>query len=304
MRLLVTGARGFIGSAVVRTAHDRGDVVIGVDRSGAGRALPSAVQFIEGDITRPDTWSSAFQGLDGVVHCAALHRPGEIHDDPARSIDVNLRGTRLMLEAAAAAGVPSFVNLSSAKVYGDPLNWPSDEDDLLNPVEPYGLAKLVTEDYCRYFTRRTSMRCTSVRPFSVYGPEQDLTTGYVGQLLEGWLTTSTVTLSGHPGFSRDFVHVADVVDLCLEVAAHESPPPVVNAGSGEAATLDALVDEFRQLCGADVPVRWTEPRAGTIPRSLAGMARALELLGRAPVPWRAGLAETVAWFSAKRSSVG
>lgn len=303
MRVLVTGARGFIGAALARAACERGDRVVGVDRSAAGRALPSAVEFIEGDITRPVAWSSVFQGLDAVVHCAALHRPDEVHDGPARSIEVNLQGTRLMLEAAAAAGVGSFVNLSSAKVYGEPLGWPSDEDDLPNPVEPYGLAKAITEDYCSYYRARTGMRCTSVRPFSVYGPEQDLHTGYVGQLLEGWLTDSLVTLSGRPGFLRDFVHVSDVVDLCLAVAAREVTPAVVNIGSGEAAQLEDLVSEFSRLCGVGMAVRWAEPRAGTIARTLAGMTLADQLMGRRPVHWRAGLEDTVSWFLAHRSSV-
>lgn len=293
MRMLVTGARGFIGAGVVRAAHAQGHDVVALDRSAEGRSLPEGVRTLEGDITRPEDWRSLFTGVDAVVHCAAIHRPGEIAQGTERSIEVNLRGTRLLLEAAAAAGVQRFVHLSSAKAYGEPLGFPSREHDLVNPIESYGLAKAVTEDYCRYFTARTAMRCISLRPFSVYGPGQDFNTGYIGQLLEGWTLGAPVALSGHAGFVRDYVHVDDVVDICLAAAAHDQPFDVVNVGSGSPTTLGELVELFTALTGAALEVGFRTARPGTIERTLADRERQDVVLGRSPIPLAEGLAGTV-----------
>ena len=304
VKVLVTGAHGFIGTALARAAVDRGHTVVGVDRSAHGRLLPDEVELVEGDITRPAAWRSAFRDVDVVVHSAAVHRSDQIADGPIRSIEVNLHGTRLMLETAAESGVRAFVNLSSAKVYGEPLGFPSSEDDLLNPVEPYGLAKTLGEQYCRDFTRRGPMRCVSVRPFSVYGPGQDLSTGYIGQLIDGWLTDRPVTLSGHPRFLRDFVHVDDVVDLCLAAAEPSCTFDVVNAGSGQATSLSTLVADFASLCGDSMQVDYAPAGAGTIERTLADLTRQVALLGRRPVALAAGLRETLAWFRLHRTPVG
>ena len=304
MRVLITGVRGFIGAAVARRAVEQGHEVIGVDSSGTrGRPLPEQVMVVDGDITRPAPWRSAFRGVDVVVHSAAVHRSDQIADGPIRSIEVNLHGTRLMLDTAAESAVGCFVNLSSAKAYGEPICFPSSEGDLLNPVEPYGLAKALGEEYCRFYAAHSAMRCVSIRPFSVYGPDQDLSTGYIGQLIDGWLTGQPVTLSGHPRFLRDFVHIDDVVDVCLGAARTPPEHDVINAGSGQATSLRSLVAEFASLCGDSLDVRYAPAGAGTIERTLAEVTRTLHVLDRRPVLLHAGLRDTIASFRSMRTAV-
>ena len=293
MRLLVTGARGFIGAGVVRAAHSQGHEVVGADYSDHGRDLPKEVALIRGDITRPEEWQSGFEGVDAVVHCAAIHRPDEIAEGTVRSIEVNLRGTRLMLQAAADAGVKRFVHLSSGKAYGEPLGFPSREENLANPVESYGLAKVVTEEYCRHFTAHSAMRCISLRPFSVYGPGQDLSTGYIGQLLEAWTAGTPVALSGDAAFIRDFVHIDDVVDICLAAALRDQPFDLVNVGSGSPTTLGALVELFARLSGAALDVSFKPARQGTIERMLADLTKQTAVLNRDPIPLSVGLKGTM-----------
>ena len=293
MRILVTGARGFIGGGVVRAAHGQGHEVVAADHSDQGRDLPEGVEAIQGDITRPEEWQSGFDGVEAVVHCAAIHRPDEIAEATVRAIEVNLRGTRLMLQAAADAGVKRFVHLSSAKAYGEPLGYPSREEYLVNPVESYGLAKVVTEDYCRHFNAYSDMRCVSLRPFSVYGPGQDLRTGYIGQLLEGWTAGTPVALSGDADFVRDFVHIDDVVDICLTAALHDQPFDIVNVGSGSPTTLAALVELFARLSGAALDVSFKPARRGTIERTLADLTRQAAILNRDPIPLTLGLKGTM-----------
>jgi UDP-glucose 4-epimerase len=231
-----------------------------------------------------------------------MHHTDQIAQGPEKSIEVNLHGTRLMLAMAATSGVRQFINLSSAKVYGEPLSSPSSEDNLLNPVEPYGLAKAMSEEHCKYYAARSSMRCVSVRPFSVYGPGQDLNTGYIGQLIEGWLSRRPVTLSGNPDFVRDFVHVNDVVDVCL-AATRVDHSFVINAGTGRSTRLKDLVSEFAMLCGDSVEVRYVPARPGTITHTLADMRRGLSLLGRAPISLATGMSQTIKWFAQAQSNV-
>lgn len=293
MRILVTGARGFIGAGVVDAAHRQGHQVIAIDSAAQGRDLPAGIDFVQGDITRPEDWRKAFEGVDAVVHCAAIHRPDEIAEGTVRSIEVNLRGTRLMLQTAAESGVRRFVHLSSAKAYGEPLGYPSKEDDLVNPVESYGLAKVVTEEFCRYFTAAAGMRCVALRPFSVYGLGQDLNTGYIGQLLEAWITGKPVALSGDPAYIRDFVHIDDVVDLCLAAALRDQPFDVVNVGSGSPTTLADLVALFATLSGAELDLSFKPARRGTIERTLADLTRQTAVLQREPISLEIGLRDTV-----------
>lgn len=303
MKVLVTGVRGFIGSAVACAAHARGHDVVGVDRSRYGPALPDGLEVIEGDITRPAAWLGAFEKVDAVVHSAAIHHAEQIASEPVRSIDTNLRGTRQMLASAAFSNVKRFVFLSSGKIYGEPLSCPSSEDDLLNPVEPYGLAKAMSEQYCKYYAAHSSMRCVSIRPFSVYGPGQDLTAGYIGQLIEAALTRRPVTLSGRPDFVRDFVHVDDVAKVCLAAAEDDQPFDVVNAGSGRGTILSDLVSEFARVCGHNIDIRYRTARAGTIERTLADVRRELPLLGRPPMSLRSGLQQTIESFAQAHSAV-
>lgn len=297
MKILVTGVHGFLGSAIANAAHVRGHEVVGVDLSDRGRALPAPVRVIEGDVGSPGAWGDVLAGVDVVFHSAALHHTDQIAQDPVRSIEVNLRGTRLMLALAAEHRVPRFVHLSSAKVYGEPVSFPSSERDLLNPVEPYGLAKAVSEQTCGYFAANSAMRCVAVRPFSVYGPGQDLSTGYIGQLIQGWRTGQPVAFSGEPDYLRDFVHVDDVVEICLAAGLTDHDLTVVNAGSGVATSLRDLVSEFSLLCGGGPDVTYRPARPGTISRTLADMRDGRTFLGRAPVALRDGLLETVAAFA-------
>jgi UDP-glucose 4-epimerase len=258
---------------------------------------------IEGDITRPAAWLGAFEKVDAVVHSAAIHHTEQIAKEPVKSIDTNLRGTRQMLASAEFSNVKRFVFLSSGKIYGEPLTCPSSEDDLLNPVEPYGLAKAMSEQYCRYYAARRAMRCVSVRPFSVYGPGQDLTTGYIGQLIDAALARRPVTLSGRPDFVRDFVHVDDVAKVCLAAAEADQPFDVVNAGSGRGTILSDLVSELATVCGHSIDVRYRTARTGTIERTLADVRRELPLLGRSPISLRSGLSQTIEWFAKANSAV-
>jgi nucleoside-diphosphate-sugar epimerase len=137
------------------------------------------------------------------------------------------------------------------------------------------------------------MRCVSLRPFSVYGPGQDFSTGYIGQLLEAWTAGTPVALSGHAGFIRDFVHNDDVVAVSLAAALEDQPFDVVNVGSGSPTTLGELLETFAAVTGAELDVRFKPARPGTIERTLADLTRQTAVLQRDPIPLAEGLGDTV-----------
>ena len=296
MRILVTGARGFIGAAIVRRALSCGQEVVALDTAAGKRELPAEVEFILGDINAPVDWASKLRGVDALIHTAAIHRVDEVMVNPVKAISVNLHGTRAVLNAAAKAGVGRFVYLSTAKVYGVSLGFRSEESELPTPLEPYGLSKALSEQYCRVYQESTGMRCVSIRPFSVYGPGQDLDTGYIGQLIQSLRDNSPAVLSGTPEHIRDFVYIEDVVQLCMAAATRDLTFDVINAGSGRATSLSDLVKMFQKSAGRAIMVRYKEPSPGTIARSLAAIERMSLTLSSQPTNLADGLAQTLSWF--------
>jgi nucleoside-diphosphate-sugar epimerase len=290
MRIVVTGSQGFIGRPLASALAAGGHAVRRADV--AGGASPPV------DVTRESDCGTACEGAEVVIHCAAVHESGAVKADPLRMIAINVRGTLNMLRAAADAGVRRFVLLSTGKVYGEPESLPSHETQLPLPLEPYALAKFVNEEYARRFHAVSRMEVVVVRPFSVYGPEQDLDTGYVGMLLRGLRDGTAVELPAAPTFLRDFVYITDVVELCRRAAL--SPMPgltILNAGSGQPTRLDDLVSILGQLTGRQLEVSYKPPGPGTLTRTLAAMNLAAELLDYSPrITLETGLQRTVDWF--------
>lgn len=298
MKAFITGVSGFIGSQLADSLVEAGWRVAGIDRDPERRAVNGEVEFLPGDIREPDAWRRLLDDVDVVFHSAAVHHVDSVSAHPARSIDINLRGTRSMLEAATGADVPQFVLLSSAKVYGSSDEFPSREADLVAPIESYGLAKVVCESYIGEFASRHGLRATAVRPFSVYGPGQDLSTGYIGALLQGFVTGFRALLPGEPHYRRDFVHVDDVVRLCVALTDHPEPPRIVNAASGASVELRDAESIMAGLIDRPLEIEYERPRPGTVLATHGAVATMTQVMGRDPIQLGAGLASTIAWADA------
>jgi UDP-glucose 4-epimerase len=271
---LITGGLGFIGSRVGGRLAARGHKVSIVDlpRLGAVSSSghqPDGVSVHLLDIVEVDRWADLLDDVDVVLHGAGVHQVDEVIREPERHIEVNVRGTQAMLHAATTHGVSRFVNLSSAKLYGDAESGASKESDPIDPMDTYALGKSLGEKYCRHIAAHTAMEVTSIRPFSVYGPEQNFNTGYIGALLESLLSSRRVVLSGEPDYVRDFVHVDTVADVIVSAVCSSGPPPLVlNAASGRPTTLAELVELFEEISGRSLEVTYAVPRAGTLAYSL------------------------------------
>lgn len=293
-RVLITGGHGFIGghlAAYLQAAGDRVRVMDLLRPTGVDR------HYRQGNVTRPADCRSACRGMDVVVHGAAIH-PHCVAKSPCSAIDTNVRGTLNLLHAAVQAGVRRFVFLSSAKVYGQLGARPSSETDLSRPVETYALTKTVGELYCRRFQEQHGIETVIIRPFSVYGPGQDLHNGYVGMLLAALRDGAPLVLPGGPKYRRDFVYVADVVRLCaLAVNAPMPRSATFNAASGESWTLSDLVALGESLADTDLAASFVKPAADTIRETHGAMDHAAMLLGYRPeYDLLRGLAQTVTWL--------
>lgn len=300
MKVFVTGLGGWIGSQLA-VALDRGNTkVAGIDRTFDQRPLPDSAVTVSADIRDPSSWRELLDGVDVVVHGAAVHHVDTVSAHPSRAIDINLRGTRAVLDAATAAGVPRFVFLSSAKVYGEAERLPSQEADLVAPIEPYGLAKAVSEQYVDHYARHHGLTASIVRPFSVYGPDQDQHTGYVGALIHAAANGVSPHLAGEPSFRRDFVYIDDVVDAIVALLDHPDPPSVVNVASGTSVRLDDAVSIAAQRSDLQPDVVYERPRPGTVTATHGSVAVLDGLLGRPPTQIASGLVSTLEWFERER----
>ena len=302
MHVLITGGLGFIGHRVGLELLARGAQITIVDLPAFGDAsLPSAaippqggpVEIVLADVRQAADWGHRLADVDVVIHCAGVHQADEVAADVAGHIDVNVAGTRSLLDATVAAGVGRFIYLSSAKVYGQIDGRASQEDDLVAPIDVYALGKAVAEIYCDRYATNHSLEVSVIRPFSVYGPGQDTHTGYMGALLEALRRSRRVILPGGPDTSRDFVHIDTVVDVCVSAALSvDAPPPILNAGSGVPTSLAELVEAFQTASGRDLEVTYRDPRPGTLVRTLADVSLMTDFSCPTLPPLQMGIQET------------
>jgi len=298
MRILVTGGLGFIGNALAAKLRAEGHQVTAMDtRENPDR---DSRDFLRGSVLTPADCARACAGADTIVHSAAMHRASAVAANPLSAIELNVKGTTNLLAAAVAAGARRLVFLSTAKVYGDAAVLPSAEDDALEPVETYALSKVAAEHHLHRQAETAGIEIVIVRPFSVYGPGQDLGSGYVGMLLTSLLGQRDVSMPGRAEFRRDFVHIDDVTWLLGAAVSSPSLPhmTILNAGSGESHSLGALLETAASITGKDTAISFRVPSADTLTRSHACLRRCESLLGYRPrYSLRDGLTDTIAWFT-------
>src|SRR5947199_3147132 len=257
---LVTGGAGFIGSHLSEELVRRGHRVRVADNLSTGKRRNldhiSGVEFIEGDLADLPFATRVVQGMDYVLHQAAIPSVPRSVDDPITSNRANVDATLNVLVAARDAGVRRLVYAGSSSAYGDTPTLPKREDRAPNPLSPYALQKLVGEQYCQMFTRLYGFETVTTRYFNVFGPRQDPGSPYSGvislfatALLEG----RQPTIYGDGEQTRDFTYVANVVDGVLRAA--EAPGVsghVINVATGSRISLNALLRAMNKIVGTNL----------------------------------------------------
>ena len=314
--ILITGGAGFIGSNLCDYFLSKGHLVVCLDNFATGHRhnLKDFInhpnfRLIEGDIRNLSDCQQAVQGVDYVLHEAALGSVPRSINDPITTNDVNVSGFLNMLVASRDAGVKRFVYAASSSTYGDSVGLPKVEDVIGKPLSPYAITKYVNELYAEIFSRTYGLETIGLRYFNVFGRKQDPNGAYaavIPKFVMQLMQLESPKINGDGNYSRDFTYIDNVIqmnELALSTNNKEAINTVFNTAYGDRNTLNNLVDYLKEYLSvyderiADVSIEYGPNRAGDIPHSLASIDKAKTLLGYDPqFSLQKGLQEAVNWY--------
>jgi UDP-glucose 4-epimerase len=310
-KYLVTGGAGFIGSNIVEELVVRRGLKSGVirvlDNFSAGSKENLApfikkIELIRGDVRDKRDLGKAMEGIDYVLHLAALRSVAKSVEDPFETHDVNATGTLNLLAAAKEAGVKRVVYSSTCAAYGDAKKFPQSETDEVAPISPYGASKLAGETYCRVFAKTLGIETVCLRYFNVYGPRQNPESKY-SSVVPGFIfdivknKTPVVDWDGKQ--SRDFVFVKDVVQAnMLAMKAKNASGEVFNVGNGRATEIYEILMQIEKILGKKIRPKFGPKREGDVRKVYSDISKARRILGFKPAfTLEKGLKLTIDWFA-------
>ena len=315
-KILVTGGAGFIGSNLCEALLEKQNTVVCLDNFAtakreniAGFLNNSNFTLIEGDIRNIEDCQKASQGVDYILHQAALGSVPRSIKDPITSNDVNVSGFLNMLVAATDNGVKRFVYAASSSTYGDSESMPKVENIIGKPLSPYAITKYVNELYADIFSKTYNLETIGLRYFNVFGRKQDPNGAYaavipkfVSQLMAG----QSPVINGDGNYSRDFTYIDNVIQANLLSLVTTNPKAintVYNVAFGDRNTLNDLMRYLKEYLSsfdpkiASVAVINGPNRVGDIPHSHASVQKAKVLLNYNPqFSLQKGLKEAVKWY--------
>jgi len=306
--LLITGIAGFIGSNLAKSALDDGYEVCGLDDFSSGKEANVApfrdkVTLFRTNLSQMAPLRRACDGVDCVLHHAAIASVPKSMSDPIQNHESNATGTLNLLLAARDAGVRRVVFASSSSVYGNQEALPIHEALPLDPLSPYAASKLTGELYMRILSRFFGVETVCFRYFNVFGPNQDPSSPYSGVLarfIQQMLSDERPTIHGDGEQTRDFTYVENVVQanlLAIRAPADQVDGRVFNLATGRQASLNEVYAILQRVTGYRRPPVYAAARQADIRRSLADISAARHALGFRPtVDLEEGLRKTVDWY--------
>jgi UDP-glucose 4-epimerase len=298
MHVLITGGAGFIGSHTAGCLLQQGHRITVLDNLSSGKRenLPDSpdLRLVVGNINDPVAVTEAIQGCDRVLHLAAQVSVATSVEQPTPSCRDNILGFVNILDHARRSGITRMVYASSAAVYGQPAELPLNESSATAPSSPYGLEKLVNDQYATLATDLYGMQMLGMRYFNVYGPKQDPSSPYSGVIslfVDRLRRGKILNVHGDGGQTRDFVFVGDVARINAAALA-DSTEGVMNVGTGNSCTLLELIDVLAAIAGVEPTINHGPARQGDIRHSATAVERLRQTL--APfqfTPLREGLDE-------------
>ncbi len=311
MHYLITGIAGFIGSNLAVRLLEDGHRVRGIDNLSTGRMENIApflgdLEFIEGDIRDLDMCRKACEGVDRVLHQAALGSVPRSVKDPVATHESNATGTLNMLVASHGAEVESFVFAASSSAYGNTEELPKHEGMEPRPLSPYAVTKVACEHYLKVFAQIYGLNTVGLRYFNIFGPRQDPNGAYaavIPKFIDCMQADTAPTIYGDGEQTRDFTFIDNAVQANLKAAerAPQVAGEIFNIGCGERVSLTTLFEHLAEFIGFEGRPIHGDPRAGDVRDSLADISKARQRLGYEPtVDVREGLQRTVEWYLARR----
>ena len=301
---LVTGGAGFIGSNIVEELLRRNQKVRILDNFSTGKRenitrvkeiLESEninnlekLEVVEGDIRSYHIVREAIEGVDFILHQAALPSVPRSVKDPLTSNEVNVVGTLNILNAAKEIKVKRIVYASSSSVYGDLEVLPKTEDMLPKPLSPYAVSKLAAEKYCQVFTNLYGLETIVLRYFNVFGPRQDPNSQYsavIPKFIKMIKEGTSPTVFGDGEQSRDFTYVRNVVEanlLACKKNTEELSGEIFNVAFGKRITINELLNSINDILKTNIQPNYTDPRPGDVKHSLSNIGKIRQLLDYEP----------------------
>ena len=295
-KYLITGGAGFIGSSIAKHLTDRGNFVRVLDNfysskeenlNFAKSLTQDQFELIRGDITQPADCDKACQGMDYVLHQAALRSVPKSLEEPFNYNRVNIDGTLNLLRSSSQHKIKRFVFASSSAIYGDTQSFPSSENLLPLLISPYALTKLAGEYYCRIYSEFFQLETVCLRYFNVFGPRQALDDEYalvIPKFIHCILKDQQPPIFGTGGQSRDFTCIDNVVQANILAATipgikHE----VFNVANGQDHTILELVEAINNITGKKVQPQFLPVRQGDVYRTCADINKIRNMLNYKPL---------------------
>ncbi|MEM8526564.1 MAG: SDR family oxidoreductase [Bacteroidota bacterium] len=312
MNILVTGGAGFVGSNIVEALLNEEQVknvkILDNLSTGSLKNLKDffhhpKFEFVQGDIRDYDTCLRACEGVNRVIHQAALGSVPRSIKDPITTNEVNINGTLNVFNAAKECGVDRVIYAASSSTYGDSQGLPKVEDKIGNPLSPYAVTKLVNEQYAKVFGDLWDVDFIGLRYFNIFGPKQNPNGAYAAVIplfFKAALRGDAPNINGDGSYSRDFTYVANAVQANLKALFTENEAAlnqVYNVAVGERTTLNELWANIKEITGSKASATYGPNRAGDIPHSLASIDKAKNLLTYDPkYTVKDGLALACDWY--------
>lgn len=313
MKMLVTGAAGFIGSTLSEALVRRGHDVVGLDcfTDYYGRDVKEsnlswlrtqpAFTFVEAPLQSADLDAL----LDGVTHIFHLAAQAGVRKSWGRDFLTytthNVDATQRLLEAVKNRPLTRFVYASSSSVYGDHVAIPMREDAMVQPLSPYGVTKLAAEHLCLLYTANYGVPTVSLRFFTVYGPRQRPDMGF-HRFIKAALDHTPITLYGDGEQTRDFTYVDDIVAALMAAGDRGPAGGVYNIGGGSRVSINQVLAQIAEIAGHPLDVRREAAQKGDMRDTFADTTRARADLGFAPhTPLPVGLRAEYDWLKGLRA---
>ncbi|MCW0491532.1 SDR family oxidoreductase [Riemerella anatipestifer] len=315
-KILITGGAGFIGSNLTEHFLSKNYQVRVLDNFSTGHKYNiepffknEKFELIEGDIRNLEICNEACEGVDYVLHQAALGSVPRSIENPITSNEVNVSGFLNMLVAARDAKVKRFVYAASSSTYGDSQSLPKVEEVIGKPLSPYAITKYVNELYADVFSRTYGMECIGLRYFNVFGRRQDPKGAYaavIPKFVIQLMNYQSPTINGDGSYSRDFTYIDNVIqmnELAMLTDNPEAVNTVYNTAVGDRTTIKQMAQLLKEYLSkydekiGEVEILHGPNRVGDIPHSLASIDKAKENLGYMPSHiFKEGLKEAVDWY--------
>jgi nucleoside-diphosphate-sugar epimerase len=287
-KFLVTGGAGFIGSNIVEGLLKRGENVRVIDNFSTGcidnlEPFRDKVEIITGDLRNIEQVRKALDGVDYVLHQAAIPSVPRSIIDPLSVNTSNVDGTLNLLIASKDLGIKRVVIASSSSVYGDSEKLPKLEDLPPNPLSPYAATKYFGEVYGKLFFSIYGLETVSLRYFNVFGPRQNPDSQYaavIPKFIKKMLRGEPPIIYGDGKQTRDFTYVENVVEanLLAVFSNNVGHGEVLNVGCGYSASLNKLVKMINEIAGTKIKPKYEKPRLGDVKHSLASIEKAQRMI--------------------------